>query len=342
MKRRTGFSLIELLVVIGIITLLASLLLPSVFNSRKHASRAVGVANMRSLGQVHSVFNADHKGDYFNPFKIPLENTGVTPFRADLSDGRSWNFGFYQDNRFMGESFMAYWYSVMGLADPGSSLAPDAGTSPADGELLYQARNAASESLLFANSFYYSPVFWRKPEMYSHTTFPTNECPLYAGASPHGAIYRPNFCGDCECVLRATLARTNTAQVSYPDAKVLLFERADFFQKSRVEIRPVGTKTTPLPPAWNSPRSRPNVLTVDGAITQVNMSDLAFRAKESLTSDSSLALVPVDMLAVPDRLTKPLSSSDVSGLDAPPPGDGLYPMFFAATRYGIRGRDIAR
>ncbi len=63
MKRR-AFTLVELLVVIGIIALLISILLPSLAKARESANRIKCAANLRTFGQVAHLFANDHKG-YF-------------------------------------------------------------------------------------------------------------------------------------------------------------------------------------------------------------------------------------------------------------------------------------
>ena len=61
---RHGFTLVELLVVIGIIALLVSILLPALATAREQAQRTACLSNLRSLGQAVAVYQAEHKGVY--------------------------------------------------------------------------------------------------------------------------------------------------------------------------------------------------------------------------------------------------------------------------------------
>jgi prepilin-type N-terminal cleavage/methylation domain-containing protein/prepilin-type processing-associated H-X9-DG protein len=63
-NRKRGFTLVELLVVIGIIAVLIALLMPALQRAREHARRTVCLSNLRQLAQAMIMYNNENKGKF--------------------------------------------------------------------------------------------------------------------------------------------------------------------------------------------------------------------------------------------------------------------------------------
>jgi|SRR4051812_15766044 len=64
MNKKNGFSLLELLIVVAIILIIATIAIPSLLRSRQAANESHAVANLRTLNTAEVQYISSHQGQY--------------------------------------------------------------------------------------------------------------------------------------------------------------------------------------------------------------------------------------------------------------------------------------
>lgn len=85
-KQRHAFTLVELLVVIGIIALLLSILVPVLGKAKEAANSAKCMSNMRQVGMATMMYVNENKGKWLPPYKAAEVTKNYVP-----SGGTSWS-----------------------------------------------------------------------------------------------------------------------------------------------------------------------------------------------------------------------------------------------------------
>ncbi len=327
MRKRGAFTLIELLVVIAIIALLISILLPALGQARIEGQRTVSLSNLHSNTVYMGFYATDRKDDVLNPFATTnrvgtaANETCQVLVNERVTNSPVWDYGTGLQSNQQTETFSYHWLSHMLYGDTPDISRMKSGFAPADRALLRMLRETTSSNAqtnmnwIFPVSYWYPPVFWQQATRFSLPT------PTRAAATVGN-----NF----------LIARNRQSDIVMPNKKVLLLERADFYQ-------PRGQGKTP---SWNSPKSKVNVALCDSSARMVIMPNIiaATSTNAGLSTTNSELLQPAGVWnpgAAELRYFFELGGSvDPQQSDFQFQINPAYPAYFWATRKGIRGLDI--
>ncbi len=90
MRRRNGFTLVELLVVMAIIALLVGILLPALGNAREAGKTALCASNIRQLALGASIYADENQGRII-PYVTPTSHYWPKLLTPDLENRNVWS-----------------------------------------------------------------------------------------------------------------------------------------------------------------------------------------------------------------------------------------------------------
>lgn len=117
-KRKQGFTLVELLVVIGIIGLLAGMLMPSLAQAKRKANSIKCLNNLRQLSLSGTMYASDHDDEF--PRRARLTNSWIfalQPYYKDQKILKCPSDAFLEWRSYLVNGWNDYWQFTLSDAD---------------------------------------------------------------------------------------------------------------------------------------------------------------------------------------------------------------------------------
>jgi prepilin-type N-terminal cleavage/methylation domain-containing protein/prepilin-type processing-associated H-X9-DG protein len=227
MRKRNGFTLVELLVVIGIIALLISILLPSLNRARESAQRVACLSNLRSTMQMMHLYAADNKG------QIPLgchsdryqESYYITIGSGSTLHWPTWGplykAGYLTDARFLYCPSENQQYHQYDMA-PANAWLPDDASANMNGALR-------AGYLLRPCTETYQPVLWRSSAPFwpvDNKNYPPANPYVWSGFPKLSRLKRVAIAGDMFISpIRIEQRHKKAFNVAYADGSAEMIDR---------------------------------------------------------------------------------------------------------------------
>jgi len=309
-RRKFGFTLIDLLVVISIIALLIGLLLPALSRARRSARITACLGNLKNISAGTENYSSLYGGVIATgvPTEIINSNAGKRMgTRPDWSPSWKRVFDWDTTSGLQYGVMNRYWFtglaSYIAQEDSAKAVWSDVFFCPDDTfyrERAYEMRSQNNPNFIHRIAYLMSDTAFWSPSMFTAQNIDQilEEDELYNDGESKPATPGPST--------RNTAGRKylQTSQVSFPDKKVYVFEVNAFHDNPNLGYNTRGLKGT--------------VLFYDGHAGMVSASSTENQ---------------VDTLFLPMKCQ--MGWTD----DAPDADDPLY-WYFSTTINGIRGRDF--
>ena len=186
-QRRRAFTLVELLVVVGIIALLIAMIMPALSKTREKANLIKCMSNLRQIGQAFTMHATEHKG-YVPTAGLIHNSSGYAATPAGLRDAARRKYKYYTDGGVLRPlpmpAALSQYFGQDMRTDTRANLEKDLDSGPC--RELFTCPTQAREGMVWHGSMLSDQAGWLPPDIWSSYIF--NEEPL--GFATYGTYQR--------------------------------------------------------------------------------------------------------------------------------------------------------